>query len=239
MQDDQPIDLSRPPQCAQLWSTLGPTPARRPEASGQPSHALTQGSGGAAARQQVGPQASPQAGVTLIELVATLAILTILLTLGASNMSRMIASNRVSTAANTLVGAFNFARAEAVFRGTTVGVCAADVANLPGNGSDPCRTGGAGDTRWAEGYVVFLPENNDVLRIQEGNNAVTIRHGSNRLQGPIGFLPTGARAGTTNFSLQICGNPRRSIPNQGLHHEREVSVTPMGRSHINEIKCSQ
>lgn len=59
-------------------------------------------------------------GFTLIELMVTVAMVAVLLSLAAPSFARMMASNRMATQTNELTAALNLARLEAVRRGQSV-----------------------------------------------------------------------------------------------------------------------
>ena len=61
-------------------------------------------------------------GFTLIELLLTITILAIILAFAVPSFVNMIENGRVTTQSNTLLGAVNFARSEAVKRGIAVSV---------------------------------------------------------------------------------------------------------------------
>lgn len=84
-------------------------------------------------------------GFTLIELMITLLLAAIILTLGVPNFRNIILNNRAATQSNELVTAMNLARSEAVKRGARVSLC-------PSTDQATC-TGG---TDWANGWIVFL-----------------------------------------------------------------------------------
>ncbi|GAA5525064.1 hypothetical protein Maes01_01624 [Microbulbifer aestuariivivens] len=65
-------------------------------------------------------------GFTLIELMIVVAILAIVTTIGVPSFNTLIKDNRLTAAANDLVGALQFARAEAVRRGRTIQVGSLD-----------------------------------------------------------------------------------------------------------------
>ena len=103
-------------------------------------------------------------GVTLIELLITIVIAAILLTIGVPSYRYVTNANRVASEANGLLGDLQFARAEAIKEGQTVTACvSADGATCTGP-----------DT-WQTGWIVFSDVNNDqtvdagdaVLRVQQ------------------------------------------------------------------------
>jgi len=67
-----------------------------------------------------------QSGFTLIELMVVISILAILLGIGVPSFRATIEGNRITTVANDLVGALQFARSEAVKRGTNVVLCSSN-----------------------------------------------------------------------------------------------------------------
>ncbi len=90
-----------------------------------------------------------QQGLTLVELMVTLAVAIILLAVGMPMFTGVVGSNRATTQANELVAAFKLARSEAVKRADTVIVCARDGA----------ACGGAED--WDNGWLVFADADSD------------------------------------------------------------------------------
>ncbi|WP_295803178.1 GspH/FimT family pseudopilin [uncultured Microbulbifer sp.] len=64
-----------------------------------------------------------QRGLTLIELMVTLAVLAIIVAIAVPNFNTMIANNRALTLGEDLATALNFARTEAVKRGARVSLC--------------------------------------------------------------------------------------------------------------------
>ncbi len=106
-------------------------------------------------------------GFTLIELMMTLAVAAILITVAIPGFSTIIRDNRLVAGTNQLVTALAVARSEAVKRGSSVSVCASN------NGSS-C-TG----TNWNQGWVVFADSStagsvdgtDTVLRVQGAINS--------------------------------------------------------------------
>lgn len=68
----------------------------------------------------------PTRGFTLIELMVTLSVMAIVLSLALPSFASLLASNRISTQTNELIGALNLARSEAVRRAQPVTLLASD-----------------------------------------------------------------------------------------------------------------
>lgn len=86
-----------------------------------------------------------QTGVTLIELLVTLAVATIVLTLGVAGFRELFTSTKMTNAANSVMGHLQFARSEAIKRSARVRVC-------PSADGESCR--GGNPAIWSDGYVV-------------------------------------------------------------------------------------
>lgn len=91
-----------------------------------------------------------QQGITLIELLVAMSILTILLAVGVPSFSQFTANSRLESYANTLFSHMSLARSEAVKRNARVVVC---------KSSDNSTCAGSGD--WSQGWIVFVDLNND------------------------------------------------------------------------------
>lgn len=68
-------------------------------------------------------------GFTLVELMVTVAVAAILITIAVPSFSNAIASNRLNSAANEIVGALNTARMEAIQRNAGVQFCSNNAAS--------------------------------------------------------------------------------------------------------------
>ena len=157
-----------------------------------------------------------QRGFTLIELIITVAIVVILLTVGVPSFQEMMRSNRAATHANEFLTALNFARSEAVKRGRNVSLC-------PSTDQATC-TGG---TNWAAGWIVFFVNDDgddEVLRVWEALS------GNPTFTGPptLGYQPTGERVTGTedpfNYALAT--------------HSQCVRINAVGRPHIEKDAAS-
>lgn len=164
-------------------------------------------------------------GVTLIELLVTLSVAAILLTLGIAGFRSLIANAKMTNAANSLIAHLQFARSEAVKRSARVEVC-------PSEDGQTCLAGLP--AIWEGGYIVSVVNDAGALvppvlrRVDpQEMRGVTVRSGS--IRGFI-YLPDGTAQpdGTvsgTNWALKICdpGDDERI---------RQVAVNPMGRTYV-------
>ena len=90
-----------------------------------------------------------QQGFGLIELMVTVSIAAILLTIALPNFRDTINGNRASSQANDYVAAINLARNEAISRNRPVTICAADTSS-----GTPAACGAA--TAWNQGWMIFV-----------------------------------------------------------------------------------
>lgn len=95
-----------------------------------------------------------QKGFTLVELLVTLAVAVILVTLAAPSFQTMIDNNRRSAQVNEFVADLSYARSEALKRGNNVVLCRAS--NF--NADTPTCGSGSG---WQSGWIVYNDADND------------------------------------------------------------------------------
>jgi len=86
-------------------------------------------------------------GFTLIELMITLIIVSILLTVGIPSLKSFMQGNQLVASTNELISAFHVARSEAIKLNTNVTICESS------NGTS-CST--AGTDKWEDGWIVFV-----------------------------------------------------------------------------------
>ena len=130
-----------------------------------------------------------QRGLTLVELMVTLAVAIILIAVGMPLFTGVAANNRATTQANTFLTAFKLARSEAVKRATNVSVCAIDDPD-----ASPPTCGGNDD--WDNGLLVFT----------DGDTAGTIDGGDERIRAfPIATAGSVATTPGAFFRFQARG----------------------------------
>jgi len=99
-----------------------------------------------------------QSGFTMVEMIMTVAVGAILLTIGIPSFRYVTNSNRIAAEINGLVGDLQFARSEAIKEGVPVSVC------ISSNGT---ACAGGGIVTWQSGWIVISSAaNTGVLRVQ-------------------------------------------------------------------------
>jgi type IV fimbrial biogenesis protein FimT len=172
-------------------------------------------------------------GFSLLELIVTVAVAAIVLTVGVAGFREMVRENRLRTYTNEFLTALSLARSEAIKRGVRVSLCkSADGAN--------CTTVHG----YEQGWIVFVDPGNPpgaTTPIVDPGEAVIQVHGAlagdMRLTGntPVrsyvsytseGFsrlLGGGFQSGT----LTLCAAPKA----------RSIIINSMGRARVAEATC--
>ena len=182
-----------------------------------------------------------QAGLTLIELMVTLAIAVILLSLAVPNFSNLVNNSRVVTAANNLTADINLARSEAIKRARSVVMCRSG--NPEATAPVCCETNGTGcsNESWTSGWLIYA----------YGTSETTQRSFSSVLGDALikrrGPAPEGVQIKTnstannwliygSNGTILEAGTGIFGVCNQaGSDYDRRlVSVSLTGRAHIDD-----
>lgn len=160
-------------------------------------------------------------GFTLIELVVTVTVLGVLVSIAVPQFTEFVRNGRRTATINELVGSLSLARSEAVRRGVPVVVCKAvdDTA---------CRSG-AGDT-WQAGWLVFVNTDADSPPVIDAGETVlkvrTDQTGGYQLKpsaGVINFITFGADGSAGQVgSFTHCDV-------RGTRRARAVVVAAVGR----------
>ncbi|AIY43047.1 Type IV fimbrial biogenesis protein FimT [Collimonas arenae] len=118
-------------------------------------------------------------GITLAELMVTIAIAGILLAVALPSMRAFVIQNRLSAETRQFIAALTLARSEAVKRGRAVIVCRSPTADAIGALCSNAATAkhGAGD--WGAGWLVLVADNRQILLRQgalDSNTQAVSRH---------------------------------------------------------------
>lgn len=95
------------------------------------------------------------AGFTMVELLITVALASILMTMAVPSFNQMVMGSRLTTQANEFVSAVNFARSEAIKRNASISLCRA---------SSPTATACAGSSGNWQHWIVRTGAGNVVRR---------------------------------------------------------------------------
>jgi type IV fimbrial biogenesis protein FimT len=126
----------------------------------------------------------------MVEMIMTVAVGAILLTVGIPSFRYITNSNRIAAEINGLLGDLQFARSEAIKEGVSVSVCVST------NGTACNNT-----NTWQSGWIVISNANNTVLRVQP------------QFSGNDTFVANNAAGGTITFNRDGYAN---GIPNGTL-----------------------
>lgn len=158
-----------------------------------------------------------QSGITLVETLTTLAVLSILLGIGMPGYGFLANSVRLTGLTNDLVSSLNMARSEAIKRGIRVTVCKS---SRPLDNAPVCSPDGT----WQQGWLVFVDrglagerDGTDLLlQVQDGTEKASIS--ATNFSDFVSYMPTGSSRGPNNLSngtLTICleGKQRKLVIN--------------------------
>jgi len=182
-----------------------------------------------------GPLSAPPKvprGFTLLELLTTMTVIAVLLTVGVPSFLDVVRNNRAATNANDLVSALSIARSEAIRRGARIGVC---------RSSDGATCTGT----WADGWIVFTdtatsdaatPGVGEVLRVwpaPSGAPAVTVTGAGGGAATWIRFLPRGDVRTDDVLPITISIEPDECRGEQG----RDIELNAAGRTIVERFAC--
>lgn len=139
-----------------------------------------------------------QNGVTLIELMVTLAILAVLVGLAAPGMTDLIRDARLSSQTDALVSALNLARLEAVKQRRDVTFC-------PAATPDTASACSAVATDWAKGWLILNTDG--VLQRLPSKTGLVITNASTT----VVFSGTLGSTTETSFTLCVTGRKQQTV----------------------------
>ena len=177
-----------------------------------------------------------QNGFTLYELLITVLIVGVVLTLGIPNLSEFTRNSRITTTANDIHAAFQVARSEAARSKTNITICASD--NSMTVAAD-CQGS------WEDGFMVFIDLNGDLARAGAGENVLrahpTIAEGVTLAvandAASFSFASTGLGRGNVGglpalSQIIICDNRGLIETSTDYSAGRLFVATPLGRATV-------
>lgn len=137
-------------------------------------------------------------GFTLVETMATLALLAIVVVMGAPGFTETLARHRARTAMYLVGADLAMARSSAIMRRADVVVC-------PRNADLQCRS----DADWSHGWMVFADADgnrvadheDDLLRVTDPPSSGALRLGATR---PFIRYQRDGRSAGTNLTVRVC-----------------------------------
>jgi type IV fimbrial biogenesis protein FimT len=167
-------------------------------------------------------------GFTLIELLVTVSIISMLSFVAIPSFLELFRTSRLATQTHAFLTAANFARHEAIMRGSRTVICAR-IHNI-------CRT----DQKWENGWIIFLDNDADMLP----DNGALIREfpslSPNYILSPnvntasLVYLPDGTvRRGSGALPLmtfKLCAPD--AAPGNISQRSREIVINASGRMRV-------
>ena len=182
-----------------------------------------------------------QSGFTLYELLITMIVIGIVLSVGIPNFGVFTQNSRITSTANDLHSSFYLGRSEAARSKANITICAS------ANSMDAATcTGGTFD----DGWIIFIDLDGNIQRpagpnVPGGENVLrrhpavddAINISTNAGANYFSFAPTGLGRGDVNFvpSLQtavICDGRGNVVAAGGNSAARYLVVTPLGRATV-------
>jgi len=177
-----------------------------------------------------------QSGFTIYELLITMLVIGIILSIGVPSFSEFTQNSRISGTANDLHSSFQLARSEAARSKANITICASN------NSMDVAAAcGGAFD----DGWIIFADLNGDLVRGGVGENVLRAHPPipndidiiTNAGADYFGFAPSGLGRGNVGGNpaiqtVRICDSRGNVVAAGGSSAARFMVVTPIGRATV-------
>ena len=177
-----------------------------------------------------------ESGFTLYELLITMLVIGIVLTIGIPSFSEFTANSRITGTANDLHSSFQLARSEAARAKAPVTICAS---------ADPMGAATCGAASFDSGWIIFADLNGDIQRGGAGENvlrahptldttlSVTTNAGATYFSFAASGLGRGDVGGLPSIQTAvICDGRGNSVAAGGNSAARFLVVTPIGRATV-------
>ncbi len=150
-------------------------------------------------------------GVTLIELLVTVAILAIILSIGVPSLREMQVRSQVGSITSDFANDVARTRTEAITRNTCVAICTSiNTANALTGGTPTCAA--AGNKNWQNGWIIFANPTCSATQNNPTTNGAT--------------LIAVRQAGDSNFKLEASNSLRRmTFESRGLTNAIQSNFT--------------
>lgn len=177
-------------------------------------------------------------GFTLVELLVTMAILAIVLTIGLPSFQDSIRFNRMATTSNEMMAALAAARSEAIRSTRGGGVCASNAAGTGCAASEAWGTNGM--LIWTNANTtVGFDAGDPIVRRVEGRQDVTISvpaNGASATRYQILFNGQGMVAGPAGSDRAITMTPSNCPSGRNL--VRTLTMTKVGQVTLAKADCT-
>ena len=177
-----------------------------------------------------------QSGFTLYELLITVTIVGIVLSLGIPNMRAFNQNGRMTATANDIHAAFHLARSESSRAKTNITICASANAMTAA-----ANCGGT----WDQGFIVFVDEDGDINRsgatetvlrahgpVRDGVSLVVANNASYFSYSASGLGRPNVGGNTAISQVVICDERGNITAAGGSSAARLFIATPLGRGTI-------
>ncbi|MEK6708673.1 MAG: GspH/FimT family pseudopilin [Pseudomonadota bacterium] len=167
----------------------------------------------------------PSRGMTLVEVLVALSVLSILLAIGVPAFNQFVISNRLSAYSSDMLSTLTLARSEAIKRNSQVVLCkSADGETCAGAGS------------WNQGWIEFADPNNNANRdagepIVYKMPALQSGYALDGVNGFISSVSYDSQGGVTQAGTFILCPPTPAASGQG----QEIVVSASGRPRASKI----
>jgi type IV fimbrial biogenesis protein FimT len=182
-----------------------------------------------------------QHGFTLTELLVTMAILVILVGIGAPQLQTLIAQRAVSSQADTFAEGMRLARSESIKRGQRVTMCA----STNPQATTPVCSAASSTVDWGQGWLIFVDDGAKTNTYETGESIVKVQQAlslsggikqmDNGGQSTMSFTPNGMALGSNasfNVSPKLSGDQASATQNN-----RCVVLSTAGRPQVNKGIC--